>query len=81
VLVGVLFIAFAFTSGYRRTNSFGAGIAYGILFGLLVFVISEMADRAGTAGVLDPTLAAWGPALAAFVIGATVLLYREDGRV
>lgn len=80
LLVGSLLIAFAFTAGYRRTSSYGSAILYGIVLGFVVFVITEMADRAGSAGVLDPTLAAWGPGLVAIVIGTTVLLRKEDGR-
>jgi lipopolysaccharide export system permease protein len=79
LLVGALFIAFAFTAGYRKTNAYGRAIVYAILTGFVVFVITEMADRAGSAGALDPTIAACGPALVAIVIGLTVLLYREDG--
>ena len=81
VLVGALLIAFAFTGGYRRTGHYGWTIVYGIVLGLVVFVITEMADRAGSAGVLNPIAAAWGPALVAIVIGLTVILRREDGRV
>lgn len=81
LLTGSLFIAFAFTAGYRRTNKFGSAILYGILLGFLVFVVTEMADRAGSAGVLQPEFAAIGPALVAIVIGLTVLLRKEDGRV
>ncbi|MDR3474710.1 MAG: LptF/LptG family permease [Devosia sp.] len=79
LLVGALFIAFAFTAGYRRSNRYGGPVIYAILAGFVVFVITEMADRAGSAGVLDPTFAACGPAFVAIVIGLTVLLYREDG--
>lgn len=79
MLVGTLLIAFAFTSGYRRTGASGVQILYGILLGLAVYVISGLAQRAGSSGVLDTTLAAWGPALAAIVIGVTVLLHTEDG--
>lgn len=81
LLVGSLLIAFAFTAGYRRTNKYGAAVLYGIVLGFVVFVITEMADRAGSAGVLNPTLAAVGPAFVAIVIGLTVLLRKEDGRV
>lgn len=81
LLVGSLFIAFAFTAGYRRTNNYGAAVLYGIVLGFVVFVITEMADRAGSAGVLSPLLAAAGPAFVAIVIGLTVLLRKEDGRV
>jgi len=79
LLVGALFIAFAFTAGYRRTNGYGTPIVYAILIGFVVFVITEMADRAGSAGVLSPMFAACGPAFVALVIGLTVLLYKEDG--
>ena len=81
VLIGSLLIAFAFTAGYRRAGHYGWTIVYGIVLGLVVFVITEMADRAGSAGVLHPIAAAWGPALVAIVIGLTVILRREDGRV
>lgn len=80
LLVGSLLIAFAFTAGYRRTGSYGGMVLYGIVLGFVVFVTTEMADRAGSAGVLDPTFAAWGPAIVAIVTGLTVLLYKEDGR-
>jgi lipopolysaccharide export system permease protein len=80
VLTGSLFIAFAFTAGYRRGSSLGPAVLYGIVLGFVVFVITEMADRAGSTGVLDPTFAAVGPALVAIVIGVTVLLHKEDGR-
>lgn len=80
VLVGSLFIAIAFTAGYRRSDKYGRAVLYGIVLGFVVFVITEMADRAGSAGVLDPVFAAIGPAFVAIVIGVTVLLYKEDGR-
>jgi lipopolysaccharide export system permease protein len=81
VLTGSLFIAFAFTAGYRRGSNYGAAVLYGIVLGFVVFVITEMADRAGSTGVLDPTFAAVGPAFVAIVIGVTVLLHKEDGRI
>lgn len=80
MLAGSLLIAFAFTSGYRRTNRYGSAVLYGVVLGFVVFLVTEMADRAGSAGVLDPTFAAAGPAFVAVLIGTTVLLYKEDGR-
>jgi lipopolysaccharide export system permease protein len=79
LLVGSLFIAFAYTAGYRRTNGYGRAIIFAILTGFVVFVVTEMADRAGSAGVLDPMFAAVGPAFVTLVIGLTILLYKEDG--
>lgn len=80
VLVGSLLIAFAFTAGYRRGNTYGTTIIYGIILGFVVFVITEMADRAGSSGVLNPAYATWGPAAVAMLIGISVLLHKEDGR-
>jgi len=79
-LCGSLVIAFAFTAGYRRTNKYGGAVLYGIVLGSLVYVVTEMAGRAGSAGLINPALAVVGPALVAIVMGVTVLLNREDGR-
>ncbi len=79
-LAGSLVIAFAFTAGYRRTNKYGGMVLYGIVLGFVVYVVTEMAGRAGAAGVIQPVLAVLGPAAVAIVAGATVLLNREDGR-
>lgn len=80
-LAGSLLIAFAFTTGYRRTNKYGKTVLYGIVLGFVVYVITEMAALAGAAGVLRPSFAAIAPAIVAMVIGTTVLLFREDGRI
>lgn len=79
-LTGSLLIAFAFTAGYRRTNKYGVAVLYGVVLGFVVYVITEMAEMAGNAGVIEPTFAATGPAFVAVVIGVTVLLHKEDGR-
>lgn len=79
VLVGSLLIAFAFTARYRRQGTTGTTILYGVLLGFVVFVVISLADQAGSAGILDPAIAAWGPAIVATVIGVTVLLNVEDG--
>jgi lipopolysaccharide export system permease protein len=79
-LCGSLVIAFAFTAGYRRTNKYGGTVLYGIVLGFVVYVVAEMAGRAGDAGVIQPAIAILGPALVAIVAGVTVLLQREDGR-
>ncbi len=80
LLVSSVLIGFAFTSGYRRTNKYGGAVLYGVVLGFVVYVVTELANRSGLAGVLDPTFAAAGPAFVAIVVGLTVLLYKEDGR-
>jgi lipopolysaccharide export system permease protein len=79
-LVASVLVAAAFTAGYRRTNKYGTAVLYGMVIGFVVFFVTEMADRAGSAGAMDPTFAALAPAIVAAVVGLTVLLFREDGR-
>ena len=80
-LAASLLVAFAFTTGYRRTNKYGAAVLYGIVLGFVFYVVTELAVQAGYAGVLQPAFAAFAPAFVAFVVGTTVLLFREDGRI
>jgi len=79
LLVGSLLIAFAFTSGYRRHGTSGSQVLYGIVLGFVLYVVTKLLDRAGGAGSMDATVAAWGPAILAIVIGTSALLWKEDG--
>jgi len=79
LLVGSLLIAFAFTVGYRRHGTSGSQVLYGIVLGFVLYVVTKLLERAGSSGVMDATLAAWGPAIVAIVIGTSVLLWKEDG--
>jgi lipopolysaccharide export system permease protein len=79
-LGAALVIAFAFTTGYGRRNKHGTTVLYGIVLGFVVYLVMEMAAIAGSAGILQPALAAFAPAFVAMVVGTTVLLFREDGR-
>jgi len=43
------------TTATQSENKYGAAVLYGIVLGFVVFLVTEMADRAGSAGVLDPS--------------------------
>jgi lipopolysaccharide export system permease protein len=79
-LAGAMVLAFAFTASYQRTSRYGRTVLSGIMLGFVFYVVAEMASRAAYVGVLPPPIAALGPSLLVLVVGATVLLYREDGR-
>ena len=76
-------LGFSLRHGAKFTSKTGTNTTFvdisGIINAIVVFVITEMADRAGSAGVLSPMFAACGPAFVAIVIGLTMLLYKEDG--
>lgn len=52
MMAGSVLVAFAFTAAYRRANKYGGAVLYGIVLGFVVFFVTEMADRAGSAGAL-----------------------------
>ena len=52
-----------------------AGLSGGFGF----FIFSEFSRKVGATGMVPVTVAAWGPALVALLLSATVLLYQEDG--
>jgi lipopolysaccharide export system permease protein len=79
VLTGSLIIAFSMATGYSRNSQLGRSVISGVILGFVVFVTTEIADRAGSSGVIDPLFAAIAPAIIAIMIGVTVLLHREDG--
>ena len=43
------------------------------------FIFSEFSRKVGVSGLVPVAVAAWGPALVALFLSATVLLYQEDG--
>jgi len=51
----------------------------GLTGGFGFFIFSELSRKVGASGLVPVTVAAWGPALIALLLSATVLLHQEDG--
>jgi lipopolysaccharide export system permease protein len=51
----------------------------GLTGGFGFFIFSELSRKVGASGLVPLTVAAWGPALVALLLSATVLLHQEDG--
>lgn len=51
----------------------------GLSGGFAFFIFSEFSRKVGASGLVPVAVAAWGPALVALLLSATVLLYQEDG--
>jgi lipopolysaccharide export system permease protein len=65
-----------------RLSRFGGTwrlILTGAAAGFLLYVITEIVSDLGANGIIDPILAAWLPPVVALTLGATTLLYQEDG--
>lgn len=64
--------AFAFASGYRRTNSAYPAVLYGVSVGFVVYLLTELADHVRSVGAYTSTIAACGPVFVAFFVGQVV---------
>jgi lipopolysaccharide export system permease protein len=51
----------------------------GLTGGFGFFIFSEFSRKVGASGLVPVAVAAWGPALIALLLSATVLLHQEDG--
>jgi lipopolysaccharide export system permease protein len=54
-------------------------ILTGATIGFLLYAFSQIASDLGGNGIIDPVLAAWLPPIVALTLGATALLFQEDG--
>ncbi len=66
---------------YRRRGDYGNAVLVGLIVGFVLFVVNEMATRAGNSQVIPPLAATAGPALLSILAGTTALLFREDGKL
>jgi lipopolysaccharide export system permease protein len=80
MILGSMLIGIAAASRYRRSVRYGDTVLFAVITGFVLFVVNEMAVRAGNAGVLAPIVAASGPAIVSVIVGMTALLYSQDGR-
>ncbi|MEZ5839296.1 MAG: LPS export ABC transporter permease LptG [Hyphomicrobiales bacterium] len=79
LLAAMVLIAATVSLRVFRFGNIGRMILGGVVAGFLLYVLSELAEDFGSAGIVHPAIAAWAPAIVAALFGATVLLYQEDG--
>jgi lipopolysaccharide export system permease protein len=79
LLVAMVLIAAVVSLRFTRLGGVGFMILGGIGAGFVLYVATKMAEDLGTAGLVNPSAAAWSPAVVSMLIGVTVLLNQEDG--
>jgi len=79
LLVAMVLIAATVSLRFARLGGIGVMILSGIGAGFVLYVVTKMAKDLGTAGLVDPAVAAWTPAIVGVLFGFTVLLNQEDG--
>ncbi len=79
LLVAMVLIAAVVGLRVFRFGGVGQTILGGVLAGFLLYVGTKLAEDLGEAGIVHPVAAAWFPAVTGILLGALILLHREDG--
>lgn len=79
LLAAMVLIAASVSLRLVRLGGVARAVTGGIVAGFVLYIGSAVASDLGEAGAVPPTFAAWLPGLAAALVGASALLYTEDG--
>lgn len=78
-LVAMILVAATVCLRFVRFGQTGQMILGGILFGFVLYTVTNLVSALGSNGVVPPVVAAWSPGLVAILFGMSVLLHQEDG--
>ena len=79
IFTAMIFLAAAVALRPPRSGRTILLIAAGVAIGILFFFLSSYVQALGASQQIPPVLAAWAPAVIAFLLGLTALLSLEDG--
>lgn len=79
MLIAMVLMAAAVSMRLFRFGGAGKMILSGIGAGFVLYILTKIAADVGAAGLVNPSAAAWAPAIAGLLVGVTVLLNQEDG--
>jgi lipopolysaccharide export system permease protein len=79
MFAAMVFMAASFSLRLARLGGLGRVILYSALAGFGVYFFSDVTKALGESGILPVALAASAPAVAAILIGMTLVFHQEDG--
>jgi Predicted permeases len=79
LLAAMVFMAASFSLKLSRSGGLGRVVLISALSGFSVFFFTELTRSLGQTSILPAWLAATAPALAAILIGMTLVFHQEDG--
>jgi lipopolysaccharide export system permease protein len=79
MLLAMVLIAATVSLRLTRYGGLWRLVLTGATIGFLLYALNEIVGDLGGNGIIDPVLAAWLPPTVALTLGATALLYQEDG--
>ena len=77
ITLTAIWLAFPFALGLARQGGFTRFVLAGLLMGLALFVVTDLATALGLGGRLPPLLAVWSPVVLFGGVGLLLLLRRE----
>ncbi|MCI4660953.1 MAG: LPS export ABC transporter permease LptG [Neomegalonema sp.] len=79
IFLAMALLGGAFSMRHARLGGLGRMALFATLTGFLVYFVFDIAQALAGSGVLSPLPAAWGPPIAALMLGAGLLFHFEDG--
>ncbi len=79
MFAAMVFMAVSFSLRLARLGGLGRVILYSALAGFGVYFFSDVTKALGQSGILPVALAASAPAVAAILLGMTLVFHQEDG--
>jgi lipopolysaccharide export system permease protein len=79
LLAAMVFMAASFSLRLSRSTGIGRVVLISALAGFSVYFFSDLTRALGQTAILPPWLAATAPALAAILVGMTLVFHQEDG--
>lgn len=79
LFVAMILVAASVSLRFFRFGGVGQMVLGGVAAGFLLYVATELMEDLGGSGLVGTTLAAWFPAVVGSLLGALVLLHKEDG--
>lgn len=79
LFAAMVFMAASFSLKPSRSGGLGKVVLISALSGFGVYFFSDLTRALGTTSILPPWLAATAPAVAAILIGMTLVFHQEDG--
>jgi lipopolysaccharide export system permease protein len=79
LLAAMVLLAAAFSLRFFRFGGVQKMVLGGVASGFLLYVVSKLTDDLSKAELMNPTIAAWLPAILGGLAGTLALLHQEDG--
>jgi lipopolysaccharide export system permease protein len=79
LFVAMVFIAASVSLRFFRFGGVARMVLGGVAAGFVLYVVTQLVEDLGSAGLLSASVAAWSPAVVGSLLGTLALLYQEDG--